>query len=174
MSSRHNYCPRCGSELTTAIAGDRERGVCTANTCDYIHWDNPVPVVAAIVELEGKVVLARNVAWPPKFFGLVTGFLEKAETPEAGVLREVKEELNLDGRVAAFVGHYPFERMNQIILAYHIVAEPGKIKLNEELAEYKSVAPEDLKPWPMGTGHAVNDWLVSKGYEPEYLDLSRL
>jgi len=32
------------------------------------------------------------------------------------------------GRVAEFIGHYPFQRMNQIIIAYHVVAA-GEIAL---------------------------------------------
>jgi len=66
---------------------------CASNDCGYVCWDNPIPVVAAIVEMEGQVVLARNKEWPGKIFGLITGFLERAETPETAVKREVKEEL---------------------------------------------------------------------------------
>jgi NADH pyrophosphatase NudC (nudix superfamily) len=80
--------------------------------CGYVHWDNPVPVVAAIVEHEGAVILARNKEWPEKMYGLVTGFLEKDEAPEEGVKREVKEELGLDASAAYFVGLYPFARRN--------------------------------------------------------------
>jgi len=31
--------------------------------------------------------------------------------------------------------------------------------LNDELAEIKHVSPEKLRPWPLGTGPAVKDWL---------------
>jgi NADH pyrophosphatase NudC (nudix superfamily) len=56
-------------------------------------------VVAAIIECvdrDGAVLLARNHAWPERMFALVTGFLEKGESPEEAVAREVKEEVNLD------------------------------------------------------------------------------
>jgi NAD+ diphosphatase len=58
--------------------------LCTPPAAAYVHWDNPAPVVAAIVEMEGAVILARNRAWPESMFGLITGFLEKGETPDAG------------------------------------------------------------------------------------------
>ena len=77
-------------------------------SCGFVLWDNPTPVVAAIVEYNGAVVLVRNKAWTQKFFGLVTGFLEKGETPDAAVLREVKEELGLAGTTAEFIGNYSF------------------------------------------------------------------
>ena len=31
-----------------------------------------------------------------------------------------------------------------------------------ELADYKRVPPEKLRPWPMGTGQAVTDWLAAR------------
>jgi NADH pyrophosphatase NudC (nudix superfamily) len=36
----------------------------------------------------------------------ITGFLEKGETPENGVLREVTEELGLTGSSAELIGVY--------------------------------------------------------------------
>ena len=123
-----------------------------------MHWDNPVPVVAAIVEHEGAVILARNKAWPEKMYGLVTGFLEKDEAPEEGVKREVKEELDLDASAAHLVGLYPFARRNELIIAYHVPAT-GTLRLNEELADIRRIAPAMLRPWDSGTGLAVADWL---------------
>jgi NAD+ diphosphatase len=35
--------------------------------------------------------------------------------------------------------------------------------LNEELAEYRLIAPEKLRPWPQATGLAVRDWLLGRG-----------
>jgi len=129
-----------------------------SNYCGYVFWDNPLPVVAAIVEMDGKVVLARNKEWPEKMFGLITGFLEKGETPETAVKREVKEELGLDAEIMEFVGVYSFFERNQLIIAYQLSAA-GEIKLGDELAEIKWIPVDKLKPWPFGTGHAVRDWL---------------
>ena len=120
-----------------------------------------MPVVAGLVERDGLIVLARNHAWPEKMFGLVTGFMERDETPEEGVAREVKEELGLIARSASLIGIYPFQRKNELILAYHVVAE-GEIALNEELAEFRLIPPEKLRPWDFGTGLAIRDWLARR------------
>jgi NAD+ diphosphatase len=152
------FCPQCGSELVTAAIDDVDRLHCSSSACDYVHWDNPIPVVAAIVEYENCVVLARNKSWPEGMFSIITGFLERGETPEQCAVREVKEELGLNGTVERFVGYYSFFEMNQLILAFH-VSGTGMIKLGQELAEYKLVPKNKLKPWPFGTGHAVRDWL---------------
>jgi NAD+ diphosphatase len=156
-----HFCPQCGAALQTAPIDGQTRLRCQAADCDYVHWDNPVPVVAAIVELDGQVVLARNRGWPENRFGLITGFLEKGETPDAGVLREVREELGLSAATAHFIGYYPFFEMNQLILAFHVPAR-GEIALSEELAAIKQIPVERLKPWTIGTGPAVRDWLASR------------
>jgi hypothetical protein len=58
--------------------------------------------------------------------------------------------------------------MNQVIIAYHVVAH-GTVKLSPELAEYKMFAPGDIVCWPAGTGYAVAEWLKSRGYEPKFM-----
>lgn len=156
---RMRFCPWCGSDLRPRIIDQRERMACTSSSCEYVFWDNPTPVVAAIVEHEGNVLLVRNKGWPPKWYGLVSGFLERGEGPEEAVLREVMEELGLDGEVVSLVGIYPFFRMNQVILAYHVRAR-GDIRPGEELEDVRSVPPENLKPWDFGTGLAIKDWLA--------------
>ena len=155
------FCPHCGSELALAEIEGKARLKCTCASCDYVFWDNPVPIVAAIVELDGSVVLTRSKGWPEKMYGLVAGFLEKGETPEAGVLREVREELGLEAHIAGFVGCYSFFEKNQLIFAFHVQAQ-GEIAIGEELAEIKLVSPDELRPWPLGTGPALRDWLEAR------------
>ena len=132
-----------------------------------MRWDNPTPAVGAIVEHEGEIILARNAGWPPGFFALVTGYLEACEDPVKAVAREVKEELDLDVVETHLVGNYIFERKNEVMLCYHVVAR-GTVKLSEELAEYRRYKPEKLKPWKRATGLAVADWMRSRGLDFEW------
>lgn len=158
MSGEFKFCPRCGAALVKKDLHGRVRPTCEASGCGFVQWGNPTPVVAAIIEHDGQMLLARAKDWPEKMFALVTGFLEAGETPEAGVLREVKEETNLDGEVVSLVGVYPFEMRNELIVAFH-VKTTGEVKLNDELAAYKLIPKEKLKAWPFGTGLAVQAWI---------------
>ena len=137
------------------------RPACPEVACGFVHWDNPAPVVAALVELDGRLLLARGRGWPAGKFGLVTGFLEREEIPEEAVVREVKEETDLDARSVSLIGVYPFQRKNEVIIAYHVVAD-GTIRINEELEEYRLVAADKLIAWEFGTGLAVRDWLARR------------
>lgn len=167
--ARFRFCPRCGAPLSQPPPDSGGRTACTAG-CGFVHYDNPVPVVAAVIEHDGMVLLARNRAWPETWYALVAGFLERGETPEAGVLREVKEEVGLDAAAATLIGVYPFAKMNQVIIAYHVVAT-GPITLNEELVDYRRVDPSRCGAWWAGTGLALRDWLVARGHSPVMTDL---
>lgn len=167
------YCPKCAAPLVDSTVDREPRRVCS-RPCGFIHYDNPTPVVAAVVEHEGRIVLAHNRAWPGRsFFGLITGFLEQRESPSQCAVREVKEELNLDATAEpTLIGVYPFERMNQVIIAYHVLAS-GTVSLNEELDDHRHVPFEECFYWPAGTGFALRDWLRSKGYEPAMMEMRR-
>jgi len=171
---RFRFCPSCATELAwlerEEDGGPTTRLRCPA--CDFTHWNNPVPVLAAVIECtdrDGQVLLARNAAWPGRFFALITGFMEAGETPEEGIRREVAEETGLQVSHLQLLGVWDFQRMNQIIIAYHAQAQ-GDIHLSPELAEYKLVAPQDVRCWRAGTGEALAAWLRSKGIEPQWLD----
>lgn len=178
MSYAFKFCPQCATPLREIVqaedGGDTTRLRCPA--CDFTHWNNPTPVLAAVVECvdrEGRILLARNAAWPNKnAFGLITGFMEAGETPEEGITREVAEETSLRVRSLDLIGVYDFQRMNQVIIAYHAAAE-GDIALSPELVEYKLVAPGEAMYWPAGTGYALADWLRSRGHEPAMIEWPR-
>jgi NAD+ diphosphatase len=155
------HCGFCGGVLAP-VEGKPGQRLCTAAQCGKITYLSPVPVVAAIVERRGAIILVRGLGWPESWYGLVTGFLEPEESPEEAARREVAEELGLAATGARLIGAYPFARMNQVIIAYHLPAE-GEIVLDaSELAGYKEVPVEKLRPWDFGTGAAVRDFLAQR------------
>jgi NAD+ diphosphatase len=176
MSVEYRFCPACGGPLASIEqledGGPRSRLRCAA--CGFTHWNNPTPVLAAVIECtdrNGQLLLARNAAWPGRRFALITGFMEAGETPEAGIAREVAEETALTVESLALIGVYDFQRMNQVIIAYHAQAR-GEVRLSPELAEYRLFAPQDVKCWPAGTGYALAEWLRSRGHQPQFIDFA--
>lgn len=156
-----NFCPQCANPLDDVLDNGEIRRGCPDFSCGFVHWNNPTPVVAMIVEVDEGVVLAHNTAWKDKsFYSIITGFLESGENPEECARRETQEELGLHTLESSLVGVYSFAQQNQVIIAYHIRAA-GQIKLNHELDDHKIIPKEKLKGWNMGTGLAINDWLAS-------------
>lgn len=165
----YKFCPMCASPLDVRELGGAPRMACAHDHCGFVQWGNPVPVVAALVEYEGHILLARNAAWPASFYALITGFLERNETPLEGVVRELKEETDLDAIDSSLIGVYPFPQKNEIIMAYHVRAQ-GQVRLSEELVDYKLIPPEQLRPWRMGTGLAMADWMQARQLPFEWLE----
>ena len=155
------YCPECASPLQERIVDDVPRRACKP-LCGFVHWDNPIPVAAGLVSLGGRFVLARNARWPVGLFSMITGFVERHETPEQTLLRETTEELGLTGRAAHFIGHYTLERPNQLIVAFHVEAE-GVVAPGDEIAEVQLVGPDELARFDFGplalTARVVRDFL---------------
>ena len=174
MTNLFRYCPQCATPLAMVTrledGGEKARLRCPA--CDYTCWNNPTPVLAAVIEYRGQILLARNAAWSHRMFALITGFMEAGETPQEGITREIKEETSLDTTALNLIGVYDFQRMNQVIIAYHAVCT-GEVSLSPELVEYKLYAPDQVKCWPAGTGYALADWLRSKGHIPEFVERSK-
>lgn len=172
-SPAYRYCPQCATGLATVEAledgGLKSRLRCPA--CGWTHWNNPTPVLAAIVQLpDGRVLLARNAAWTHRMFALITGFMEAGESPEEGIAREVNEETGLTVDALQLIGVHEFLRMNQVIITYHARCH-GEVRLSPELAEYKLFAPQDIRCWRAGTGLALAQWLRSQGLEPSFMDI---
>jgi NADH pyrophosphatase NudC (nudix superfamily) len=174
MAFEPRFCLACGTPLVSLVAeedgGAKTRLRCPA--CGWTHWNNPTPVLAAVVECtdrDGQILLARNAAWSGRMFALITGFMEAGETAEAGIAREVLEETALVAERVALIGVYDFQRMNQVIIAYHVQAR-GEVRLSAELAEYRLFAPADVRCWPAGTGYALADWLRGRGHEPRFIE----
>ena len=169
------FCPQCAAPLQQLTAdedsGPKTRLRCAA--CGFTHWNNPTPVLAAVIELadrDGRLLLARNAAWSGKMFGLITGFMEAGETPEAGIAREIAEETSLEVDALKLIGVYDFQRMNQVIIAYHAIAR-GEIVLSPELVEYRLYTPDTVRCWRAGTGYALAEWLTARGHTPQWIEL---
>ena len=174
MTQAFKFCPQCATPLAFITqqedGGDKMRLRCPA--CDYTHWNNPVPVLAAVIEYDGQILLARNAAWPGKMYALITGFMEAGETPQEGIGRESGEETNLTTESLDLIGVYDFQRMNQVIIAYHAVCH-GDVRLSPELVDYRLYAPQSVKCWPAGTGYALADWLKSRGHTPSFIEFPK-
>lgn len=95
-------------------------------------------------------------------YGLVTGFLEQAECPREGILREVREELGLeDAELVDELGSFGGRdvKWNQVILAYHVRAYGPIVMDPRELQAYKRIPSSKVRAWPFATGLALEEYL---------------
>ena len=94
--------------------------------------------LAAVVELDGRVLLARNAAWEHKAFALITGFMEAGETPQEGIAREVKEEAGLTVIATAYHSSQPWPFPSQLMIG--LIAEVSDDQAQPDQTELEAVA----------------------------------
>jgi 8-oxo-dGTP diphosphatase len=104
-------------------------------------------VTAAVIEEGGRVLIARRKV-ADRFGGrweFPGGKLEPGEAPEAGLRRELREELGVETRIGAFLGAFPFEssRLSIELLAYRVSIEHGELRLVDH-DEIVWARPDDL------------------------------
>jgi ADP-ribose pyrophosphatase YjhB (NUDIX family) len=76
MKQRTIQCPRCQYEIEI--------------------YRNPIPTVDIIIEIESKGIILIKRKNPPYGWAIPGGFVDYGESLEEAVLREAKEETNLD------------------------------------------------------------------------------
>lgn len=160
-----NFCPDCGMPLQSCELDGVVRKVCRNDRCGFVSWENPTPVVVALVQRDGEYILARNIAWPTGIFSLISGYLEKVERPQDAVCREVEEELGLQAITTRQIGNFAFPAKNQVLLAYEVKAR-GDIRLNHELVAWKALSRDELLVYDFGclrtTTEIVSVWSQRK------------
>ena len=163
------FCPLCRSELRARAFDGTVRAACSATDCSFVHWNNPVPVVAGLVRLGERYVLARGARWPAGLFSLLTGFVERGESPAAAIAREVREELGLATQELDFIGHFPLGELNQLLMAYTVHAEGAPV-LGVEIAAIEIVSAAELACFDFGplelTRSIVAQWLERRRAAP--------
>src|SRR5436305_1469000 len=96
MKLNNNYplfCQFCGSNNLSKMIEDTAS---RCNNCQMVSYLNSKPSVCAVIIQEGRVILVCDLISPMSKWDLPGGFLLYGENPEAGLRRELKEELNVD------------------------------------------------------------------------------
>ena len=131
---RHRYCGRCG-----AINNPETGGfvlACNNSACGQRSFPRIDPAIIVLVADDKQCLLGQQATWPEGRFSTIAGFVEPGESLEDAVIREVKEETNIDATNARYLGSQPWPFPNAMMIGFH--AKPGSydIKLNdEELSE---------------------------------------
>lgn len=98
------YCPKCGSP---GFVPDTEKSF-KCRICEFGYFINMAASVAAIIRNKNNEVLFTVRKHKPAagMLDLPGGFVDLGETAEKAIVREIKEELNLDITRMEFIGTF--------------------------------------------------------------------
>lgn len=146
--SSYKHCPMCSAPLVVKSFEGKDKKACPA--CDFVHWDNPLPVAAIVIPHgEDGVVLVKR-GMPPKVgdWALAAGYVDTCEDPLSAAIREAKEETGLDIKIKRLLGIFAPPGRNQFMLIYlaHPVTadpQPGSDALEAKVFKYDEL-PENM------------------------------
>lgn len=137
------FCPHCGGALT------RGRNFAYCGDCGETQWANAVPGAQALVERDGRVLLARRALEPRKgLWDFPGGFLDEHEHPLEALHRELREETGLEIEVAEFLGIWLDPYDGRTILSLTWLAHPigGVEHPDDDVDELRWFAAGELPP----------------------------
>jgi ADP-ribose pyrophosphatase YjhB (NUDIX family) len=138
------FCPRCGAEA--AHRGDHV--ACPA--CGHVVWASSAPGVEAVIERDGRILLARRGNEPAKgLWDLPGGFVGEGEDPLDALAREVREETGLALADVELLGIWiepDYDGRAVFSVTYRAVAGAGEAEAADDVAELRWVAPDELPP----------------------------
>ncbi len=102
-----------------------------------------IGVAAVLMNDEGRVLIVEHAYHPRCPWGLPGGWIDADEAPAAAVIRELREELQLDARVLRVV-HVAKTAPNHLDLAFHCEALNPIGRLSHELLAYRWAARDEL------------------------------
>jgi len=129
------FCPHCGSRFKLVPHEQTRELACP--TCGYIMWLNSKPTASCLlINNKKEVLLAKRAKAPNKgWYDVPGGFLELGETPEAGVKREIKEELGITLKrmmflPCAYVGTYHTSPIQISFNVYYAAKLSTRVRIN--------------------------------------------
>jgi mutator protein MutT len=112
--------------------------------------------VKGIIFSNNKIVLLKN---ERNEWELPGGKLDPNETPEQCLVREIKEELNIDTEIDSLIDVWMYNILNKVdvliitYLSVRKVIEPSEIKISNEHKELGLFSPEEINGLNMPEGY---------------------
>jgi ADP-ribose pyrophosphatase YjhB (NUDIX family) len=140
------FCSKCGARVSLKIprADNRERWVC--DSCETIHYQNPVIVVGCVPEKNGKILLCRRAIEPRHgYWTLPAGFMELGESLAAGAARETLEEACAEVEIGHLFASVDVVSAGQVHIFFAATFD-GDYAVGEESLEVELFGKDDI-PW---------------------------
>ena len=166
MLFQQRFCTQCGHELVQEETAGRPRPVCLH--CGHVVYQNPVPAVGVLCEIDGGLVLIKRGHAPHRGqWALPSGYIEADESSEQAAVRECEEETGLKVEIIELFGVDSFPEgslSSGIIIFYRARPVSGVLQAGDDAVDARIFLPDDLPPnIPFRTHREVlSRWVASR------------
>ena len=156
---KSNYCKVCGYTTSEKDIDGVPRQYC--NNCEYVDFIDPKVVAVAIVSNEKQELLLvkRNIEPAIGKWAFPSGYVDSGEAVEDAVVREAKEETNLDILVEKLIGVYSNPGNPIILIVNSATHTGGNLCPGIESQEVRWFNLNDLPKLPFPHDNKIiDDW----------------
>jgi NAD+ diphosphatase len=157
------FCGSCGTK--NIDAPDELARLCPA--CGRLEFPRIAPAVITIITNDaGEALLAHNKKFTPGVYSLIAGFTEAGESLENTVVREIREEVNIEVRDVRYICSQPWPFPNSLMLGFTARYASGLLRPDGIEIEDAQWFSRDKLPKLPGNGsvsrYLINHWLDGK------------
>lgn len=157
----HRFCGACGVP-TERTANERAM---KCPRCRLTVYPRISPAMMALVTQGDHLLLGRGINFPPGRYSALAGFLEAGETIEECVIREVREETNVEIRNPRYFGSQSWPFPNSLMIAFTAEYAGGELRHDPaELADARWFHIDELPQLPprLSIARALLDATVAR------------
>ncbi|GJM12406.1 MAG: NADH pyrophosphatase [Pseudohongiella sp.] len=144
----HRFCGTCGSGT---VHHENERSL-VCESCSLHFFPRISPCVIMLVTRGDEMLLAQSSRYKTDFYSCLAGFIEIGETPEETVIREVREEVDLQIKNIRYISSQSWPFPSQLMLGFLAEYESGEVKPDPtEIADAKWFDIDSLPTVPSAT-----------------------
>jgi NAD+ diphosphatase len=162
----HRWCGRCGG----ATERSNVERIRTCARCGHGAFPRLSPAVIALVERDGRALLARNARTQMPFYTVLAGFVEVGESLEAAVAREIAEEAGIAIQDVRYFGSQPWPFSGSLMVGFTARWKSGDlVAAEEEIVDAGWFAPDELPRLPPRLSIArelIDDFVRRHGRTP--------
>jgi NAD+ diphosphatase len=140
----HRFCGTCGNPTESAAGGSMR--VCTDPECKEQHFPLIKPAIIVLVTFGERCLLGRKAEWPENMYSTLAGFVEPAESLEAALIREVREEAGVEVASVRYFASQPWPFPNSLMLGFTAKAASEEIRVgDDELEDARWFTREEIR-----------------------------
>jgi NAD+ diphosphatase len=120
-------------------------------------------VIVLITDSENRILLAHNKRFKTKVYSHISGFNEAGESLEETVIREIREEINIEVKDIEYIKSQPWPFPNSLMVGFKARYSSGIIKCDgDEIVDAQWFTKNNLPQLPTEgslSRYLINCWL---------------